>query len=121
MFDRIPRDPLSPEFRQGKTLGKEHRHWFLAKFGGIRFRLFFRADSQAKAIVYAWVNDRDTPRKAGASTDPYAVFTKMLASGNPPDDWPALMAAAKMPDAVKRFTASEKAISTTQDAPDETP
>jgi toxin YhaV len=121
VFDRIPRNPLAPEFRQGNTLGKEHRHWFRAKFGGSRFRLFFRADSQAKVIVYAWVNDRDTLRKSGASTDPYAVFTKMLASGNPPDGWPELMGAAQVPDAVKRFAASEKIVSATQDAPDETP
>jgi toxin YhaV len=102
VFDRIPRDPLSPEFRQGNTLGKEHRYWFRAKFGGSRFRLFFRADSKAKVIVYAWVNDRDTLRKVGASTDPYAVFAKMLTSGNPPDDWPALLAAVQIPDTVKR-------------------
>jgi toxin YhaV len=69
ILDRIPRDPLAPEFRQGNTLGREHRHWF-----------------RAKLIVYAWVNDRDTLRKAGAGTDPYAVFGRMLASGNPPDD-----------------------------------
>ena len=74
ILDRIPRDPLAPAFRQGNTLGREHRHWFRAKFGANRFRLFFRADSQAKVIVYAWVNDRDTLRKAGAGTDPYAVF-----------------------------------------------
>ena len=67
------------------------------------------------------MNDRDTLRKAGASTDPYTVFTKMLASGNPPDDWPALMAAAQVPDAVKRFAASEKTVSATQDGPDERP
>ncbi len=71
ILDRIPRDPLAPEFRQGNTLGREHRHWFRAKFAGSRFRLFFRADSQAKVIVYAWVDDRDTLRKAGAGTDPY--------------------------------------------------
>jgi toxin YhaV len=106
VFDRIPHDPLAPEFRQGNTLGKEHRHWFRAKFGGSRFRLFFRADSTAKVIVYAWVNDRDTLRKAGASSDPYAVFAKMLGSGNPPDGWPALLASAQTPDAVKRFAAS---------------
>ena len=103
ILDRIPRDPLAPEFRQGNTLGREHRHWFRAKFAGNRFRLFFRADSQAKVIVYAWVNDRDTLRKAGAGTDPYAVFTRMLASGNPPDDWPALLAKAQEPDAQRRF------------------
>ena len=54
-------------------------------------------------IVYAWVNVRDTLRKAGAGTNPYAVFTRMLASGNPPDDWPALLAKAQEPDAQRRF------------------
>ena len=95
VLERIPRDPLAPEFRQGSTLGKDRRHWFRAKFGGNRFRLFFRADSQARVIVYAWVNDRDTLRKVGAGTDPYVVFTRMLASGSPPDDWPDLLAAAQ--------------------------
>jgi len=104
LLDRVPRDPLAPEFRQGNTLGKERRHWFRAKFGGNRFRLFFRADSQARVIVYAWVNDRNTLRKAGAGTDPYAVFARMLASGNPPDDWPALLITAQESEAARRFT-----------------
>ena len=105
VLDRIPRDPLAPEFRQGNTLGPARRHWFRAKFGGNRFRLFFRADSRARVIVYAWVNDRDTLRKAGASSDPYAVFAAMLAGGNPPDDWPALLNSAQTPEAVRRFGA----------------
>ena len=104
--DRILRDPLAPEFRQGTTLGRKHRHWFRAKFAGNRFQLFFRADSRAKVIVYAWVNDRDTLRRAGAGTDPYAVFGRMLASGNPSDDWTVLMAAATEPDAQRRFSAA---------------
>lgn len=95
VLERIPRDPLAPEFRQGNTLGKARRHWFRAKFGGNRFRLFFRADSRAKVIVYAWVNDRDSLRKAGAGTDPYVVFAKMLEGGTPPDDWVGLLAAAE--------------------------
>jgi len=95
LLDRIPRDPLAPEFRQGNTLGREHRHWFRAKFGANRFRLFFRADSAARVIVYAWVNDRNTLRKAGVGTDPYAVFARMLAGGNPPGDWSALLVAAQ--------------------------
>ncbi len=107
ILDRIPRDPLAPEFRQGNMLGREHRHWFRAKFAGNRFRLFFRADSQGRVIVYAWVNDRDTLRKAGAGTDPYAVFGRMLASGNPPDNWPALLSAAAEADAQRRFSAAE--------------
>jgi toxin YhaV len=106
MLDRVPREPLSAAFRQGNTLGSAHRHWFRAKFGGNRFRLFFRADSGARIVVYAWVNDRDTLRKEGAASDPYAVFARMLAGGNPPDDWPGLLAAAQDPAAVKRFAAS---------------
>ncbi len=106
VLDRIPHDALAPEFRQGNTLGRHRRHWFRAKFGGNRFRLFFRADSRARVIVHAWVNDRDTLRKAGASSDPYAVFAAMLAAGNPPDDWPALLAVAQAPEAVQRFSAA---------------
>lgn len=109
LLDRIPRDPLAAEFRQGNTLGRERRHWFRAKFGGNRFRLFFRADSRAQVIVYAWVNDRNTLRKAGANSDPYAVFAGMLAGGNPPDDWPALLAAAQADEAVRRFGAVDEA------------
>ena len=108
LLDRIPRDPLAPGFRQGNTLGPAHRHWFRAKFGGNRFRLFFRADSRARVIVYAWVNDRDTLRKAGAGSDPYAVFAGMLAGGNPPDDWLALLAAAQAPEAARRFGVAEE-------------
>ena len=93
----------------GEPWPASHRHWFRAKFGGNRFRLFFRADSRARVIVYAWVNDRDTLRKAGAGSDPYAVFAGMLAGGNPPDDWLALLAAAQAPEAARRFGAAEEA------------
>jgi len=51
----------------------------------------------------AWVNDRDTLRKAGAASDPYAMFARMLAHGDPPDDWPRLLAAAQDPAAMRRF------------------
>ena len=108
VLDRIPHDPLAAEFRQGNTLGPARRHWFRAKFGGARFRLFFRADSRARVIVYAWVNDRDTLRKAGAASDPYAVFAAMLAASNPPDDWPALLAAAEATEAVRRLGAVDE-------------
>lgn len=95
MLDRVPSDPLSPVFRQGNALGPEYRHWFRAKFGGNRFRLFFRVDSTAKIIVHAWVNDRDTLRRARAANDPCAVFAGMLRRGDPPGDWSALLEAAR--------------------------
>lgn len=105
MLDRIPRDPLAPEFRQGNTLGPAHRHWFRAKFGANRFRLFFRAHSASQVVLYAWVNDRDTLRKAGAASDPYAVFARMLAQGDPPGDWPKLLSIALDPTTIQRFAA----------------
>jgi toxin YhaV len=104
ILERIPHDPLSPEFRQGNTLGPAHRHWFRSKFGANRFRLFYRAESASRIIVHAWVNDRDTLRKAGASSDPYVVFAGMLKRGNPPDDWSSLLAEAQA--AATRFTSA---------------
>jgi len=105
LLDTVPRDPLSPECRQGNTLGTANRHWFRAKFGANRFGLFFRVDSASRIIVYGWVNDRDTLRKAGSANDPYAVFAGMPARGNPPGDWVALLAAASAPDAAVRLGA----------------
>jgi toxin YhaV len=90
-FETIPVDPSRPEFRQGGTLGPSRKHWFRAKFGGGRFRLFFRYSSSAKIIVYAWVNDSETLRTYGAKSDAYAVFKAMLDKGNPPEDWAELL------------------------------
>jgi toxin YhaV len=90
MFVTSPADPTRPEYRQGNTLGDDYKHWFRAKFGGQRFRHFFRFDTKAKVIIYAWVNDEDTKRTYGSKNDAYAVFGKMLDKGNPPDDWEKL-------------------------------
>lgn len=94
ILDTVPSDPARDEYRQGNTLGPAHRHWRRAKIGR-RFRLFFRYDSKAKTIVFAWVNDEQTLRAAGSKSDPYAVFEKMLERGNPPDDWASLVAASR--------------------------
>jgi toxin YhaV len=91
VLQEIPENSNSPEFEQGNTLGKDQRHWRRAKFLR-RFRLFFRFSSKYKVIIYAWVNDENTLRKAGAATDPYAVFEKRLLSGNPPSNWEELLA-----------------------------
>jgi toxin YhaV len=85
MLEVIPADPSRREYRQGSTLGREYRHWFRAKFFG-RFRLFFRYDSRSRIIVYAWVNDEHSLRQRGGRSDPYEVFRRMLASGNPPNE-----------------------------------
>jgi toxin YhaV len=96
MLEVIPADPSRPEYRQGNTLGADYRHWFRARFLG-RFRLFFRYDSRSRVIVYAWVNDERSLRQRGARSDPYEVFQRMLASGNPPNDWAALVSSAGTP------------------------
>ncbi|MDE0044380.1 MAG: type II toxin-antitoxin system YhaV family toxin [bacterium] len=91
ILEVIPQDPSRPEYRQGNTLGRDYRQWRRVKIGR-RFRLFFRYDAKAKVIVYAWMNDESTLRASGSKTDPYAVFTRMLAQGNPPNDWASLIA-----------------------------
>lgn len=90
-FDVIPQDPTRLEYRQGNSLGEEHKHWFRAKFFQ-QYRLFFRYHVSSKVIVFAWVNDEDTKRAYGSSDDAYRVFRKMLESGHPPDDWNKLLA-----------------------------
>lgn len=91
VFDVVPQDPTRPEYRQGGTLGDEHKHWLRAKFYQ-QHRLFFRYHAQARVIVFAWVNDEDTKRAYESSDDAYRVFRKMLESGHPPDDWKQLLA-----------------------------
>ena len=108
MLDLIPADPGRIEYRQGNTLGPAYRHWFRAKFFG-RFRLFFRYDSRARVIVYAWVNDERTLRQRGGKNDPYAVFRRMVTSGYPPDDWTALVASSReLPSAISSATTEAK-------------
>lgn len=88
------KDPTRSEYRQGNTLGDDHKHWLRAKFFQ-QYRLFFRYHAPSKVIVYAWVNDEDTKRAYESSDDAYRVFRKMLESGHPPDDWNQLLAQAR--------------------------
>lgn len=94
ILDEIPRDPNAPVYALGNTLGPAHRHWRRAKFLQ-RFRLFFRFDSASRIIVYVWVNNETTLRKAGSRSDPYAVFAQRLEAGDPPDDWNELLTRAR--------------------------
>lgn len=72
----IPKDPSSPRYFQGNTLGSNYRGWKRAKFE--RYRLFFKYSGDRRLIIDAWVNDDDTLRKSGSSNDPYKIFTDML-------------------------------------------
>ena len=107
-FDKIPRDPGNSAFRHGGALEGNRKSWFRAKTGNGRYRLFYRFQSSARLIVYAWVNDEDTLRAYGDRTDAYAVFARMLDAGNPPDDWQSLLAAASERSAAQRLTTVAK-------------
>ena len=93
-FEVIPQDPSRAEYRQGNTLGDDHKHWFRTKFFQ-QYRLFFRYHAPSKVIVLAWVNDEDTKCAYESSDNAYRVFRKMLESGHPPDDWDQLLAEAQ--------------------------
>ncbi len=93
-FEVIPQDPGRAEYRQGNTLGEDHKHWFRAKFLQ-QYRLFFRYHAESKIIVYAWVNDEYTKRAYESGDDAYRVFRKMLENGRPPDDWSTLLTEAR--------------------------
>ena len=97
---RVPADPDTREFRLGKTLGTNtlpNTHWRRVKKGlPDRYRLFFRfASSPIKVIVYVWFNDEDTFRKAGAKTDVYETFKRMLSKGVVPQSIGELLTQAE--------------------------
>lgn len=93
-FEVIPQNPAGPQYRQGNTLGEDHKHWRRAKFFQ-QYRLFFRYHMQSKVIVYAWINDENTKRAYQKNDDAYRVFRKMLESGHPPSDWERLLTEAR--------------------------
>jgi toxin YhaV len=97
IYNYVPQDPQSRDFNLGTTLDKSKHRKFTSwkrvkKHMPARYRLFFRFNTQQpKTIVYAWLNNEQTIRKADAKTDVYAVFTRMLQNGTIPDDWAALI------------------------------
>ncbi len=93
-YEIIPQDPTKPDYRQGKTLGEQNKHWFRAKFFQ-QYRLFFRFHVPSKVIVFAWVNDEKNKRAYESKNDAYKVFSKMLKAGNPPDSWDDLLKSTK--------------------------
>ena len=93
-FEVIPKDPARAEYRQGSTLGEDHKHWFRDKFFQ-QYRLFFRFHAASKLLVLAWVNDDETRRAYESNTDAYKTFRKMLDKGRPPDSWDKLLKEAR--------------------------
>jgi toxin YhaV len=96
---QVPSNPDAAEFRLGKTLSTSktpNTHWRRVKNGmPDRYRLFFRfASTPIKLIVYVWFNDEDTLRKAGAKTDVYETFKRMLTKGVVPRSMDELLVQA---------------------------
>ena len=82
-------------YRQGKSLGEQHKHWFRATFFQ-QYHLFFRYHAASRIIVYAWVNDnQDLKGLREQKAMLTGFFARMLDSGNPPDDWESLLREAK--------------------------
>ena len=90
--DDVPSAPEDPKFRMGKTLVDDYKHWRRVKKGlPQRYRLFFRFMTDRSSIVYAWLNDESTLRKAGSRNDVYNVFKSMLEKGEVPDSFDELV------------------------------
>lgn len=99
ILERVSADPAVPEFRLGNTLDPRYRHWFRVKQGlPDRYRLFFRLDVRRQVVVYVWFNDETTLREAGARTDVYTAFQRLLASGRVPDTLDELLGDAEERD-----------------------
>lgn len=114
--EKVPANPAAPAFRLGKTLDsatQANAHWRRVKEGlPDRYRLFFRfASSPIKLIVYVWFNDEDTLRKAGAKTDVYETFKRMLAKGMVPQSIEELLQQAA-PTENKQFVQPQSAKAT---------
>jgi toxin YhaV len=107
----VPANPAHPNYRQGRTLGKDYLHWFRVKKQGMlpRYRLFFQFRSEApKTIIYAWLNNERTIRKIGDKNDVYAVFAAMLKNAKMPNAFDDLMAACDGFDLMDEPTATEE-------------
>lgn len=87
---------LAKQVYQGKPLGKGYSHWRRIKHGmPQRYRLFFQFSSEARELIFAWLNDQTTLRKDGSKTDAYAVFARLVASGKIPNPFDELRKESK--------------------------
>lgn len=91
----VPNNPNHRDFWLGDTLGDSYKDWRRVKQRlPPRYRLFFKFSSDEKRIVYAWLNNESTLRQAGAKTDVYEVFKRMLRRGDVPNSFDDLLKAS---------------------------
>jgi len=89
MLADVPANPLDARYRHGGT-ERIPLHFFRAKFGNGRYRLFYQAKREHGRILFAWVNSDRTLRTYGSKADAYAVFRKMLDNKVVPQTWDEL-------------------------------
>ncbi len=77
-LDIIPENPDPPSYRLTADL-KQYRRY---KQGLGRYRLFFAFSNTPKIILYLYLNDRTTLRKAGDRNDPYERFKTFVRRGS---------------------------------------
>jgi toxin YhaV len=88
--EKITLDPMAAHFSLTGPL------WRYGRMKGMglppRYRLFFRAfkSEERQVVIVLWLG---YPRKAGDKRDCYEVFTKMVNSGDFPNDLQQLLAA----------------------------
>lgn len=77
--DVIPSDPHHADYRLGGDLSKFRR----TKGRGLprRYRLFWVFSDQLRVIIFLYLNDARSLRKAGDRSDPYRLFSAMVSSG----------------------------------------
>ena len=105
IFEEVSQDPAAKQFVMGATIGDNNWRRVKSRLPQ-RMRLFFRFSTEHKRIVFVWLNDKSTLRKAGSKTDVYEVFEGMLKSGHPPKDFKSLVSAV---DSEAERKAKEKA------------
>jgi toxin YhaV len=80
VLEIVPRDPNAPEFRLHAPL--QHVRRATGKGLPPRYRLFWVCSTQARAIIFLYLNDTSTLRKEGVKTDPYVVFARLVQRGD---------------------------------------
>jgi toxin YhaV len=89
--ETVPAGPDAPEYRLHGALAKFRR----AKGHGLppRYRLFWVFSRQASVIIFLYLNDDTTLRKAGGRKDPYALFQRLVTRGEVGTDFAAYLRA----------------------------
>lgn len=91
VMEVVPQDALAPAFRLRGDLEA------FCRASGIalppRYRLFWVVSPTTRVVIFLYLNDETTLREAGARTDPYQVFARMVRRGQIGPDFESNLAA----------------------------